>query len=472
MHALSADVNEAWDGPGAPRRGLQFSAEALHHSLVALLGPRFPTDGRLWVAYSGGLDSSALLHASVTLFATRSREPIARELRAVHVDHGLSPESARWAAHCRRQCKRLRVPLVERRVQRLRQRGESLEAVAREARYAVFRELLLEGDMLATAQHRDDQAETLLLALLRGSGVHGLAAMPKRSRLGAGLLLRPLLGFSHADLEDYARSTGLAWLEDPGNTDPRFDRNRLRHQVLPLLRPRWPAFDATLARSAAHCAEAAELLDGLAGQLLASVGGTRAGTLSISGLTGLTGAHCRLVLRHWLVRQGFAIPDRNRLRRIIDELMAATADRAPLVAWQGCEVRRYRDDLYALTPLPPPPPSELIPLDSQRPIALPGALGRLRVPSTYAGRGALSVCFRRPGMRGRVVAGGVPHHSRSLKQLFQEAGVPAWIRPYVPLVLIDGELCAVAGLPPCNADLGSPSWEGHPWERFGLLNSG
>jgi tRNA(Ile)-lysidine synthase len=149
--------------------------------------------------------------------------------------------------------------------------GESLEAVARDARYAAFRALLGPGEVLATAQHRDDQAETLLLALLRGAGVHGLAAMPSQATLGAGLLLRPLLDLPRAAIADYAREHRLRWVEDPSNADPAHDRNRLRALVIPKLRRRWPALDRTLARSASHCAEAAELLDGFADELLAGL---------------------------------------------------------------------------------------------------------------------------------------------------------------------------------------------------------
>lgn len=450
------------------QRFTSFSAKALHCSLTRLLDSPRPDSRRLWIAYSGGLDSSALLHAAASLLKTKAYSPVASELRAIHIDHGLQAQSARWATHCRNQCNQLGIPCSVRHLRLRRQSGESLEAVARNARYEVFAELLQTGDALATAQHRDDQAETLLLALLRGSGVHGLASMPARASLGAGWLLRPLLQFGRAELEAYAQRVGLCWLEDSSNADLRFDRNRLRHQILSPMRSRWPALDVTFARSAAHCAEAAWLLDGFADELLVACNGTRAGTLSIQALTGLPDARRRLVLRRWLAREGFQLPNSDRLRSIVDTLMFAAADRVPLVAWRGCEVRRYRDDLYALAPLPPPPDANL-PLNPNLPLVLPGSLGRLYLPHGFDAEGALSVCFRQPSLSCRILSGAGSAHARSLKYLFQQAGVPAWIRPYVPLVMIDGELAAVTGLSLCDGRLAGVIWEGHPWERFGFL---
>ena len=212
--------------------------------------------GRVWIAYSGGLDSTVLLRAAA---AVRERLPGA--LWAVHIDHGLHPDSGRWGEHCRVTCEDLAIPLLGRRVEVQPGRGESLEAVARAARYGEFSALLAPGDLLLTAHHQDDQAETLLLALIRGSGVHGLAAMPRGGGPGAWPAGPPPAGPRARPLEHYARTLGLTWLEDPTNREPAMDRNYLRNLVLPLMRERWPAVSATLARSAAHCAEAAVLVD-------------------------------------------------------------------------------------------------------------------------------------------------------------------------------------------------------------------
>jgi tRNA(Ile)-lysidine synthase len=431
-----------------------FSRNDLHRILSPLAAGR-----RLWIAFSGGLDSSVLLHATAAL-----RTQLQCELRAVHLDHGLHPRSSAWSAHCAAVCTGLDIPLTTAHLRLDPGAGESVEAVARAARYQRFSELLGPGDLLATAQHRDDQAETLLLALLRGSGVHGLAAMPSTAPLGHGMLVRPLLGFSRSALAEHARRAGIVWIEDPSNADAGFDRNRLRHQVLPALRERWPSFDRTLARSAAQCAEAAELLDGVADQWIAGLMGSRPHTLSIDGLRALPRPRCRLVLRRWLHREGFLLPSRATLERVIDELLQAACDRTPLIAWRGCEVRRYRRDLYALAPLPPTP-QQTLRWSGDQPLRLPNGLGRLELDTKPSGLPVLHVCFGRAGLRCRV--GDAP--SRTLKKLYQEAGVPAWLRAYVPLLLLGSELAAVAGVSQCDARLAGLRWCAHPWVRYGLV---
>lgn len=476
------------------RRSTRFSPQWLRRQLEPHRG-----GGRLWIAYSGGLDSSVLLHAAVACFGQRressagsghnlrasaptpdsiraletaSRPAPWSGLHAIHVDHGLHPDSAAWAAHCRAVAERLGVPLSERRLRLRRKQGDSLEALARAARYAVFAELLAPGDLLATAQHRDDQAETLLLALLRGSGVHGLASMPAVANLGSGRLLRPLLGVSRADLLDYAEREGVAWIDDPSNADVDLDRNRLRHHVIPSLRRRWPSLDLTLARAAGHCAEAAELLDEAADDWLARLDGQRPGTLSVEGLRGLSPARCRWVLRRWLTREGFRPPASVVLDRILAEVMAAALERTPLVAWPGCEVRRYRDDLYALPPLPERPDVGTTPAstatliwDGRASLTLPHGLGMLQLPHAAVEVGELAIRFGCSGLRCRVGHG----PSRALKPLYQRAGVPPWLRAYVPLLMRADELAAIAGVTHCDARLAGLRWSGHPWERFGFF---
>jgi tRNA(Ile)-lysidine synthase len=428
--------------------------DALWHDLEPLLGV-----GRLWLAYSGGLDSTVLLHLAVAL-----RGRLDRELVAVHIDHGLDRRSRGWMRLCRDRCERLGVALTTHQLHLRPQPGESLEAQAREARYATFAALLDDGDVLATAHHRDDQVETLLLALLRGSGVHGLAAMPMRAPLGRGHLVRPLLRVARASLARYAVRERLCWITDPSNADLGLDRNLLRHRIVPLLRERWPNLDRTIARSAGHCATSARLLDELADDLLAGLSGSRPGTLSIRALGELTEARRLLVLRRWLVRQGFRRPSSDRLRRILSELVPARRDRSPRIAWSGCQVRRFRDDLYALAPLPTLP-HRPIPWNGSEPLDLPGGLGRLELSDQESGAAERCVCFRPAGVRCRSGAG----PAKTLKNLFQEAGIPDWLRPYVPVLMIDGRVVAVAGVIACDPLFGQLRWHGHPWQRFGLF---
>ena len=191
---------------------------------------------RLFIAYSGGLDSTVLLHATA-----RVRLELDGEIHAIHADHGLQADSRTWSEHCEQQCAALDIQLHKVHLELQIPAGESLEAVAREARYQAFAKILGPGDALLTAHHADDQVETVLLQLFRGAGVAGLAGMPRVKSWHRGWLLRPLLPFSRQQLEHYADEYSLRWMEDTSNLDVRFSRNQLRRRVVPELKARWPA---------------------------------------------------------------------------------------------------------------------------------------------------------------------------------------------------------------------------------------
>lgn len=406
----------------------------------------FPSCRCYRVAYSGGVDSHVLLYALARL---RVQFPDIA-LTAIHVDHGLHPRSAQWARHCGEVCSVLGVACEVVPVKVRAGQGKSLEAAAREARYEALRTRVGIGECLLTGQHREDQAETVLLQLLRGSGPPGLAAMARAAAFGRGRLLRPLLSFSRPELLAYARQEGLTWIEDPGNTDSRFDRNYLRHELWPRLRRRWPGASRTLARAAEYQADAAWLLDRQAQADLAGMagGGHR---LSVKGLNALALPSRRNVLRYWFKRQGFPVPDSVHLQRILNEVLPVSEDAQPLVAWPGVEVRRYRDSLYALKPLPPHNPALMLAWDGLDSLALPPEIGGLLTVHLTPGWGlgveqwrqaAITVRFRRGGeslrLRGR--------RRCTLKALFQEQGVPPWRRARIPLIYIDDTLAFVAGI--------------------------
>jgi len=424
---------------------MSFSQAALLRQLQDL-----PPAPRYWVAYSGGRDSHVLLHAMAGL---RGRYPA--ELRAVHTDHALHPEASAWGEHCRRVCAELGVSLELLRLNLCRRSGESLEALARNARYRAFSGVLGPGDLLLTAHHQDDQAETLMLQLLRGSGPSGLAAMPSLAELTPGRLGRPLLGFSRDQLAVYARQEGLAWIEDPSNGESGFDRNFLRHEVFPVLLRRWPRLSKTLARSARHCAEAQSLIDQLARSDLRAARDDRPGVLSLATLRELPPSRCRALLRHWFREQGFQVPDTARMGRILGEVLSAAGDRMPRVHWEGAEVRRYRGGLYLLRPLPPHDPGLRLDWDGISPLRLPAALGVLGTRPSRGGGidaelwrpSALQVGFRRGGERCRPAG---RKHTRSLKTLLQEHGVVPWMRDRIPLVFLHGKLAAVGDLWVCE----------------------
>lgn len=287
---------------------------------------------RVVVAFSGGIDSTVLAHALV-----RGRRRLGG-LRLIHIDHGLQPASAGWAKHGARMARAWRVPFKALHADIEPRRGESPEAAARDARYALLARALQPGEVLVTAQHRDDQVETLLLQLFRGAGVNGLAAMPPIARFGHARIARPLLGIERAAIETYARRHRLEWVEDPTNAAPRFGRNYLRHRVMPLLRAKWPGVDAAIARSARHMAEASELLGALARADLASA--ADGAGLSVTALRALPAARRRNALRAFIALAGAELPSTAKMTAMTGALLAARADAQPSVEWEGGVLRR------------------------------------------------------------------------------------------------------------------------------------
>lgn len=420
-----------------------------------------PATRRYWIAYSGGLDSHVLLHAMAELRAAHGMT-----LRAAHVDHALHPDSARWAEHCQAVCAGLGIPCQTVRVHAKAGRGASPEAAARRARYQALADLMEPGDCLLTAHHLDDQAETLLLQLLRGSGPHGLAAMPPCAGFAQGLHLRPLLEFSRAALRRYAEEHKLRWIEDPSNISRDFARNALRHDLMPEIKAHWPAAAATLARSARLQAEAADLMDVLAGLDLSQAQGAHENTLSVSRLNGLSEARRCNLLRYWIKRLDLPLPDSRHMQRILCDVLNARLDATPCVHWRGAEVRRYRDDLHAMPPLTPHDPSLVIPWDMKQPLTLPADLGVLNcAPASGAGikkMAGATVRFRQGGERCKPAGRRETHE---LRKLLQEAGIPPWRRERIPLIYVDGQLAAVGDLWVCEPFQAAP---GEPGLRISL----
>lgn len=408
-----------------------------------LLG-RFPQVRRLVVGFSGGLDSTVLLHL---LREWRSHH--GRELLAVHVHHGLSPYADAWEGHAEAVCRAWDIPLCLQRVQV--ERRASLEAAARAARRSALVSVLQEGDALLLAQHREDQAETVLLRLLRGSGVTGLAAMRPDSVMaapGAGTwpLWRPLLDVSRTSLERYAVRHALSWVEDESNQDTRYSRNFLRNDILPALRTHWPAAASTLAATARRLQDADDVLQEVAAES-AVVCMEADDRLSAPALQQLSPARRRLVLRYWLQQQGFRHPDEAVLAQVEAVAMSLREDAVPCVRWPGCEVRRYRQHLYAMTPLAVVPVRWSAEWDMIAPLQLPDGRTLHAEGAALPGSPA-RVRFREGGER--LPGLGLSH---DLKKLLQSAAVPPWERQRLPLVFLGDQLAAIAG-----TDLRSPAW--------------
>jgi tRNA(Ile)-lysidine synthase len=398
-------------------------------------------DKTYWVGYSGGLDSHVLLHLLARL---RSVHPI--EICGVYINHGLSPYAAQWAAHCALVCRQLQIEFVERKIEIDPFSDSSPEEIAREYRYKVFAELLPDKGLLLTAHHQDDQAETLLVQLLRGAGPKGLAAMPRIKTFAKGFHARPLLDFTHSHLQDYAAQNQLSWVDDESNTDVNFVRNFLRHEILPTLKKRWPSVTKTLARAAENCAETYQFLDEVVMHDLLAAKGTVLNTLSIKTLLQFNPVRQRHVLRAWLDQFNFPIPPSVKLQQIQRDMLYAREDKAPYFTWHGIELRRYRDDFYAMTCLREHDSSQIWAWDFCQPLQLPNIGFLQAIPVQGQGMCAesenVTVRFRQGGEI--VQLSGRTCH-RSLKKLFQEWGVPPWERERVPLIFVGEKLAAVVG---------------------------
>lgn len=416
-----------------------FSSKNLYQILCKLTSQR-----KFLIAYSGGLDSHVLLHA---MYSLRKNYP-EMQLTAVHVHHGLSANANIWAKHCRQICQSLSIDCVVKKIKIEKNSEYSLEEVARTERYQVLAELLKPDTCLLTAHTKDDQAETLLLQLFRGAGPKGLAAMPEIKSFAASQLIRPLLSFTRAELQQYAADNQLTWIEDESNDNQQFDRNYIRHELLPIMQKRWPGIMTTLARTARHCAESSALVSCLAQQDLQKMQDNVTNKLSIVELLALDLARQRNVLREWLRQLNFSIPNEAHLLQIQQEILLAKEDADPVVSWDNVEIRRYQDNLYAMSPLPLHDVSWNAKWNMQQPLKLPGNLGSLDAKKILAQglmlpkKSKIEVRFRQGGERCQPVG---RKGSHPLKKLFQEWEVPTWERERVPLIFVNDKLAMVVG---------------------------
>lgn len=397
----------------------------------------------LCVAFSGGLDSTVLLYLLAQLRGQSG-------LRAVHVDHGLHADSAIWAEHCASQCARLGVPLTTEQVSIARPSPHGVEAAARMARYDALRAASHAGEALLTAHHSRDQLETVLLALLRGSGVLGLAAMPPEIRRHGLRIVRPLLRATPAQLRACAEAASLEWLEDPANGDLAFDRNYLRTRVVPSLEQRWPGAAAAAVRSARWCGEANGLLNELAAIDLGDA--LEGNSLPVATLELLPPSRRRNLVRHIAERLNFPAPGAAQLDQVMAALLSGPGERASAGHWPGVVVRRYRDRLWWYAAADDPAASAAdteLPWHAGTTIELSAGLGALEWQDAPDGlrpelaNATLWVRWRSGGERLRPRRKGA---SRPLKKLLQEAGIPPWMRGQVPLIYAEDQLIAVGDL--------------------------
>ncbi len=416
---------------------------SLYCQLVSqLTNPALVQTARWVIGLSGGMDSRVLLD-----LMSQFRDQFGGECLAVHVHHGLSRHADAWAQRCELWCQSYRIPLVVERVVLGNLAGESVEARARQARYQALAQHMQPGDVLLTGQHRDDQMETVLLALRRGSGPKGLSAMASLMPFAGGQLLRPLLDVGRADIDAYAKAHQLDWVDDESNQDSRYERNYLRHHVIPLLKQRWPAVDDAFARSARLCAEQERLLDELLEQPFAAALLSDGG-LSISQLASCSEAMRQRLIRMWLWQQEVLLPSAAQMAQLWHHVALAKPDANPQLNLNQGQIRRYADGLYWLASHTDVSQwRERLVIDQT--VTLPDGLGELALQRSLHGDIALppvadiEVIFEPQGLSAHPTTRG---HSRKLKKLFQEYGVPSWLRRRTPIVLCNGEVVAVAGL--------------------------
>lgn len=421
---------------------MTFNSDVLLTQLETLLSGDPPL--RWLVAFSGGIDSTVLLHA-----LARCRDKMQQSVLAVHIDHGLHPESAAWEGGCRQIAADLGVQYLSRKVAVATDSGSGPEAAARQVRYAAIQQLLQAGDCLLSAHHEDDQAETLLLNLMRGSGPAGLAGIAAVRDLPPGRLLRPMLGIPLESIVAYAARHDLAWIEDPSNADTRFDRNYLRNEIMPRLASRWPAVAARLKQSADLAGESSELLNDLADLDIESLGSPL--RLALAGMREMSPPRQRNVLRRAIRRSGLPPAPASRLYQAVNELVPARQDAQPVVIWPGAELRRYQDFVFVLPEMSAVDDvAGKVLLINGNPLDLGPGMGALGleeqqsagIDPQFAASG-LEVRYRQGGEEIRLAGHECTH---KLKKLLQQESVLPWMRARLPLLYAADRLVAVADL--------------------------
>ncbi|WP_413110912.1 tRNA lysidine(34) synthetase TilS [Thaumasiovibrio sp. DFM-14] len=426
----------------------------LFHHVEPIITQHLPPNHQgstLLLALSGGLDSRVMLD----LLARYQQLHPDVHCRAVHIHHGLSANADAWANQCQQWCDGYGIALTVLRVTVDPSNG-GVEQAARQARYSA---LALEMDaktVLLTAQHRDDQCETVLLALKRGSGPKGLSAMPVVAPFAQGSHLRPLLkNVTRRELELYATEQHLSWVEDESNQDSRYERNFLRHDVVPLLTQRWPDFSAAVSRSAQLCAEQEQLLDLLLADKLEAAMDER-GTLNCEPLCAQPRLMQRQLLRRWLQYHRIQMPTQRQLEQILQDVILAKSDANPAFQLTGVQLRRFKQRLE-LVPLVADLSAWQSPLHLEQPLSLPEGVGELLLNKEKQG----SLCLRMPednevitvrfavsGLKVQPV--GRTAGRRKLKKLYQEMAVPSWQRTRLPMIFYGDQLAAIAGLFVCE----------------------
>ena len=453
-----------------PDIDLAMTLHPLEQHLQHVFASLVPTGQLFYVAYSGGADSSALLHAAHRLLAASP----AKQLRAWHINHGLVPEASQWEAHCRRVCGELEVPLEVSCVKPSEHAHQSEEMFARNARYAIWQDRLPPASFLLQAHHLDDQAETLLLQLMRGRAqgmpvMRPLTRHPARS--DAPILIRPFLNLPKTSIDNYIAAKSLAYVADPSNRALQHDRSYIRHKVLPLLSQRWPGVVTNLGRAADQLATDQHVLSMDRHQLLQQH--LTDGRLRVDVVRALKQKERAALIIAWLTHLRLALPPHGILTQLARQLNAKQ-DATPVLEWKGGCIRRYRDHLYALRPLPELDANWQLRVQAKRESSYALPLGVLHINKVVdkgmredalpfvVGYASRYQSAQRNGFKLRLAGRG---GHRPLKKFLQEAGLPPWLRPYMPIIYCNQEVAAVANVGVTQGSLASGEGE---WNLHGM----
>ena len=420
------------------------------------------THKRLFIAYSGGVDSQVLLHALVKILNLKAQAVNPMAITVCHIHHGLSPNADSWLDFAMCESKKLDVKFLTERVVVSKQTGKGIEANAREARYQALIKMTEPGDLILTGHHQDDQLETMLLALKRGAGLKGLSAMDSQRYLSNRLLVRPLLNISRHQIELYAHDNDLTWIEDESNVETKFDRNFLRQKVIPLLKNRWPSITATFSRSAEHCRDAENLLLEVADQDFSQCC-VEDDCFSIDSLLALSKSRFNNLIRYFLEQNHCIMPSSEQLSQLHLQLAAAD-DKNPAVKVGQYYLRRFKGRLFLTADFEDVSEwqTDLLLAKTSSKVVLPNKLGKVNCVITTANEVDENSQYLKLPKPGQKITISFTHtnpkclpdyrqHSRSLKKVLQELAIPPWQRKRIPFLYYDDTLVAAVGLFVCQA---------------------
>lgn len=416
-----------------------------HFKLDSILDS-FPQAKKMWIACSGGMDSCVLLHL---IHSHKQKIKQNLELQVVYVNHGLQAEGAKWGEFCKAQSSAYDIPFLQLDISEALPKGISVEAWARDRRYSMIADVMQKDDLLLTAHHQDDQVETFFLQALRGVGPRGLASMPANKVFAKGYHVRPLLNFTRSELFLYANENDLIWNEDPSNSETRYDRNYLRHNILSDIEKQWPAYRKTITRLIKNQQETKTLLSEIGQVDLENTLSNDRCCLRLDKLKKLSLVRQKNLIYSWLHDRRLATPDSKHMNHIISDIVNSASESSPCVNWKDVEIRRYRNLLYICKRKKQELENNSQDWNISEPLYL---MGEELVAKSSVGTGLSKEKLKGAKILIRYREGGEKikpqnrSHSKTLKQLFQERAVLPWMRDSYPLIYVDDSLAAVPGL--------------------------